>query len=91
MWRHTLAGALLAAVVSVPGAPELVAQSSSSPDFLFSRPGISLTLRGGAFLPRGQSGVFDFAVERLTVDRSDFRGGSLGAEFGIWVGDRLEV
>jgi hypothetical protein len=91
MFRSVLAAATLAAVLAIPGTPEVAAQAISRPDFLFQRPGMSLTLRGGAFLHRGESGVFDFAVEHLTVDRSDFRAGSIGGELGLWIGERAEI
>jgi hypothetical protein len=61
------------------------------PDFLFRAPRISIGLRGGMFFHRADSDLFDFAEENLTVDRSDFRGGSLGIEGGVFFGPRLEL
>lgn len=60
-------------------------------DFLFGRPNLSITLRGGMFLNRSSSDVYDEAFRQLTLEADDFRGGSGGAEVGVWIGDRLEA
>jgi hypothetical protein len=63
----------------------------SDPDFLFRSPRVSIGVRGGMFFHRADSDLYDFAEENLTVDRSDFRGGSIGIEGGVFVGPRVEV
>lgn len=67
------------------------AQAAGNPDFLFRTPRFSLTARGGFLQYRARGELFDFTTDRFTADRSDFRGGGLGLELGIWAGDRWEV
>jgi hypothetical protein len=81
-----LASALLAAVPTPS-----VAQDSPGSGFLFERPRVSVGFRGGIFLHRAESDLYDFADQRFTVDPSDFRGLSFGVEGAAWIGDRLEV
>ncbi|TVR66642.1 MAG: hypothetical protein EA422_01570 [Gemmatimonadales bacterium] len=60
------------------------------PDFSFSRPLISFSFRGGAFLPRAQGQFYDFIFRELTLDSGDLRSFSGGAELGFWVGEYVE-
>jgi len=74
------------------GDPDPVGQiRAESPDFSFNRPLISVSLRGGAFLPRAQGQFYDFIFRELTVDSGDLRSFSGGAELGFWVGGHLEL
>ncbi|HSJ07771.1 MAG TPA: hypothetical protein VK936_13790 [Longimicrobiales bacterium] len=59
--------------------------------FLFKRPSAQLTLKGGPLIPRAHSELFDFMVDTLTLERSDFRTPWIGADFAILVGPRLDV
>lgn len=86
--RWVLPGVLGAALVM---APVVLAGQAAPPDFHFRGPTISLTLKGGMFLPRAQSDVFDFTTAQLTLDRSDFRSPSGGGEVGVWFGNRTEL
>src|SRR5262245_37014628 len=58
------AGAL-ALILAAP----LAAQSR---DFLFSRPRVTLAIRGGWAVPTAGSEIFDFTRDELTVDENDF-------------------
>lgn len=60
-------------------------------DFLFRRPTVTATLRGGWAAPRARSEIFDQIVEDLTVERSDFKGGTVEFEAGARVSDRWDV
>jgi len=62
-----------------------------SPDFFFSRPSVSIVVRAGGFLPRAEGQFFDFAFDRFTLDRSDFRSFNGGVDLGVWVSDRFEI
>lgn len=78
--------------VAVQGvAPGQAMPVPSTPDFLFRRPNMTLTFRGGVFLNNTDSEIFDFVFDALTLQKSDFRSGSLGIEAGFWMGDRLEA
>lgn len=72
--------------------PETHAQArAQDPDFRFQRPAISLSLRGGAFLPRAQGQFYDFIFEELTLNAGDLRSFSGGAELGFWIGEFAEL
>jgi len=95
--RLTLAlafGLLLSAPTGLDAQAGIFPGTSGSvgdPSFLFERPRISIGLRGGVFLHRAASDLYDFSTERFTVDRSDYRAVALGLEGGIWIGDRAEL
>ncbi len=86
-------------LVFLPGGAVLAQGSSPLPGpggsgdrgFLFERPSVSLGLRAGLFVHRAGSDLYDFTTEKLTVDRSDFRGTSLGLEGTAWLGERTEL
>lgn len=59
--------------------------------FLFQRPQGQITVKGGALLHRAQSELFDFMVDTLTLQRSDFRGPWLGAELALLAGPHLDL
>ena len=58
-------------------------QPRSNPDFLFSRPRGSVSLKGTWFLARADSDVFDFVEQQLTVDRRDFNAPGLATSIAI--------
>lgn len=82
-----------------PGTPAALAHSGAtlapptqaSPDFLFRRPPFSVGVKGGLFQWRAQGQLYDFTVDQFTADRSDFRGGDLGVEIGVWPTDRWGI
>ena len=57
--------------------------------FLFRPPVGSITLRGGVDRAFGNSDVFEFARERLTLGASAFTGFHVGADVGIHLADRV--
>jgi hypothetical protein len=59
--------------------------------FLFSRPSVQLTLKGGPLVHRAHSELFDFMVDTLTLNRSDFRAPWFGADLAVLVSPRLDV
>jgi|GEM_PF-504401 len=61
------------------------------PDFFFGRPFWTVSLRAGAYLPRASGQFYDFAFERFTLNRGDFRSFAGGADVGLWVNDHLEL
>lgn len=60
-------------------------------DFLFRRPVVSLTLRGGYAVPQSGSEIFEFTTEQLTVDAEDFNAFSLGGEIAWRATERVDV
>jgi hypothetical protein len=66
-------------------------QQSGSPDFLFSPPRGSVSIRGGWLFRSARSDWFDFVTDQLTVERSDFRAADIAGEVGIAIAPRFEV
>lgn len=67
------------------------AQLGAGDGFLFRVPTWRLTLSGGFAQPRGQSDIFDFVTDELTLGRGDFAAGVIGATAAVRVTPRLEV
>ena len=83
--RSLLVGAL-ALPVAVRG------QSADSGDgFLFGRPHITVSFRGGVAQPSASSDVFAFSRQNLTLGRRDYLGGSYGLDLALRVAERLDV
>jgi opacity protein-like surface antigen len=85
-----LPAAALALTASLALAPAAGAQSGGA-GFLFRRPVATLTLRGGVDRALGNSDVFDFSKERLTLGSNAFTGVSVGADLGIVLSDRFDL
>lgn len=60
-------------------------------DFLFGTPHVSLAFNMGYGMPRGNSEIFDFVTDELTVEKSDFYAMVVGGSFGIRITERTEV
>jgi len=59
--------------------------------FRFSSPRSSLGLRGGFTFNRAGSDVYDFIIEQLTVERSDFNAPTFAIDFGWNLSERVEL
>lgn len=59
--------------------------------FLFQRPQGQITVKGGPFLHRAQSDLFDFMVDTLTLQRSDFRAPWIGVDVALLAGPHLDL
>ncbi len=82
--------ARLALATLVAAAP-LTAQQGTGDGFLFRAPPGSLTVYGGLAAPLATGGVFALTTSELTVDRGDFRSGTLGFDLAIAVRPRLDL
>jgi hypothetical protein len=78
------AGAMLAPLAVHP-------QPLSGDGYLFNRPTASFTLRGGFTQPTAQSDVFNDSRKFLTINRGDFRAGSISGDLGVRVADRWSL
>lgn len=87
--RSAAAGAALALPLLLSVAP-LQAQRSGD-GFLFGRPGAMLNLHGGLARPNGNSDVFDFVSDILTVETNDLTGGAVGAALYFPLSSRLDL
>ncbi len=85
--RLALPALLAAALLAAPRG----AAGQQSADFLFKRPVVSITLRGGWSVPRTGSQIFDDITQRLTLDRRDFNALSFGGELAWRASERLDV
>ena len=63
----------------------------SGDGFLFRRPRVSLTLRGGWDGAAANSDVFTFTTRQLTLGRNDFRGPFGGIDLAVSVHPRLDL
>jgi hypothetical protein len=60
-------------------------------DFLFGEPHFSLALNLGYGVPRAGSEIYDFVMNDLTVDKSDFNSMVFGGSFGVRVTNRDDL
>lgn len=81
---------LLLALAACLAAPSS-ALAQGGPGFLFVNPRVTIGLRAGYAVPRVSSDIFDFTLDSLTVDRSDFNTFHLGGEVALRVADRWDV
>jgi hypothetical protein len=69
----------------------VVGDAQAQDGFLFEAPIVTLTLRAGPMLYRAQSDLFDEITQNLTLNRSDFRAPTVGAELVFTTMPRLDV
>ena len=82
--------ALVLCALSAP--LQLSAQSRYGGDgFLYGRPNVFVTLRGGVAQPTARSDIFAFSKKNLTLSQSDYLGGSWGLDVGVRLANRLEL
>lgn len=65
--------------------------SQGKSDFLFGPPRGSLGVRGGVFLARSNSDVYDFFTELLTIEKGDFDAPAFGVDVAVAVHRRIDV
>ncbi len=86
-WRLWLLMALAAAPLP------LLAQdrTHAGNGYYFSRPAVSLTVRGGYDRALGGSDIYDFTTTNLTLNKGDFAAFGYQLDFGIRLSDRSEL
>ena len=98
--RHPSAGAriwcrslLLAIPALAIGPMQLAAQEgwATGDGFFFSRPTISLTIRGGLDRPTASSDIWSFSTSNLTLNKGDFVAGGVQGELGLRINNRTEL
>lgn len=75
-----------AAAQGVPPQPQ-----RQAPDFFFSKPRASVTVRGSWMFARSDSDWYDFVTNHLTLERSDFNAPGFGLDVGVPLTNRLEA
>ena len=78
---------LLGVAAAAGALPAAVAAQS---DFLFRPPVAALGVRVGPMMYSGRGDVFDFITDSLTLDRSDFRAPTFGAELVLMPSSRVD-
>ncbi len=86
--RTRLAMAALAATLVVPGS---LGAQVGGPGFLFQKPHVQLQLRTGYSVARAGSDIYDFVVDSLTLNKSDFNAFSIGGQVAVRMTDRLDA
>ena len=76
----------LAAKESLFGQP-----GEGAPDFLFGRPSATLGIRGLWVNTRGDSDVFSFLAEKLTLEKTAFRQKGFAVDVGLPVSSRIDA
>lgn len=72
--------------------PEPQGQSSGTTGgFAFGEPRGFFLVKGGLYLPRGDSDVFAFNEELLTLDSGSYRSGLFGMDVGISLNSRVDL
>ena len=81
---------VLAGLASLAGlaAPD---RAAAQGDFLFRAPVAAFGVRVGPMLYSARGDVFDFITDSLTLDRSDFRAPTFGAELVLMPSSRLDI
>lgn len=59
--------------------------------FRFSSPRSSFSLRGGFTFNRASSDIYDFFIDELTIERSDFNAPTFAADFGWNLNERVDL
>lgn len=72
-------------------AAPLAAQPGAGEGFLFRPPPGAITVYGGLAAPFASGGVHGLATSELTVDKSDFRSGSWGADLAFSLRPRWDL
>ena len=81
---------LLVAALLVSAATPAFAQSAGE-GYLFHRPNVTLSVRGGYSHANAGSDVFDDVTSDLTLDRGDFSSFALGGDLAAHVSERFDV
>ena len=80
-----------AAIAALAASGAAAHAQTSGDGYLFGRPRVTLTVRGGYDRPFAQGGLFDDAVNQLTLGRSAFAGGAIHGELAFALGRRLDL
>ena len=79
----------LAAAAPLPLLAQIAGRSGDG--YLFRRPVISLSIRGGYDRPTGGSDLFDFATTQLTLNKRDFAAFGYQADLGVRLANRIDL
>ncbi len=66
-------------------------QVAAQDGYFFRPPQATLAFRVGGSVPNANGPIFSFITDQLTVDRSDFRAVSFGADVGVRVAPQIDI
>lgn len=90
-WRSARLGAVtLLAIGGFAASAPLGAQAGGK-GYLFEEPRVRLTVRGGLDGATAGGDLFSFVTRQLTLERRDFRGGTLGVDAAIRLTPRIDA
>ena len=90
--RETRAGLGVALTAGfLLGMPVFAQARDSGRGFLFEPPRAGLTLHGGYALARTGSDIFSYSTSELTLNRRDFNGIDIGADFALSLTPRVDL
>jgi outer membrane protein W len=88
--ERSIRSALVVAALLAGGATATSAQSAGD-GFLFHKPDVTLSFRGGYTRANAQSDVFDDVTRNLTLDRGDFSSLAFDGDVTAHMTDRLDL
>ena len=88
--HRSFASAVLAATWLVGVAAPMRAQSAGD-GYLFHRPDVTLSVRGGYSHASAASDVFDEVTSTLTLDRGDFSSLTVGGDLAVHLSERVDL
>jgi opacity protein-like surface antigen len=88
--ERPIRSALLVAALLAGAATTTHAQSAGD-GYLFHRPNVTFSVRGGYAHASAGSDVFDEVTSNLTLDRGDFSGLTFGGDLAVHVSDRTSI
>jgi len=75
-----------------PDDPEPQSQNpGTTGDFAFGAPRGFFVIKAGVYVPRGDSDIYSFNEELLTLDSGSFTSGLFGMDFGWSVNERVDI
>jgi opacity protein-like surface antigen len=84
-------GSALVATALLLGAADTVTAQSAGDGYLFHRPVVTLSVRGGYSHANAASDVFQDVTQNLTLDRGDFSSLSVTGDVAVPVTERVEL
>ena len=90
-WRSARLGVVCVLAIGLLGASTSLGAQASGRGYLFKDPRVRLTVRGGFDGATAGGDLFSFVTEQLTLEKHDFRGGTLGADIAVRLTPRVDA
>lgn len=90
-WRSARLGAVALLAIGGFGASVPLGAQAGGKGYLFREPRVRLTVRGGFDGATAGGDLFSFVTKQLTLEKRDFRGGTLGVDAAIRLTPRIDA